>query len=123
MFWVRHDDGKHRILAGRTGFFAVDAAPRYRAAIQQALARAGRAGAFDMLIDNSGGQPLSSEVSKLFECIAADIRASSARRIAFISPGAVNRIQAKRITQAETDPRFRMFEDAGCAEAWLDERP
>jgi hypothetical protein len=122
MFSVRYDDRKGLLTSVRAGFFDLPEARRFGDAFRQALAQGERARvAFDILVDNSAGDPLSSDVAKYFEEIALDIRASRARRIAFISPGAVNRIQARRITRAGTDDRLCVFEDATSAEAWLAE--
>ena len=122
MFTIRHDAERRLVRVERWGLWDAEQAERYRTELASAVAEAERRpGSFDVLIDIGRAETMPQTATLIMADVATDIEAGPARRIAFAGPGALKRLQVRRLVG---DPsRFGMFDTIEEALNWLAERP
>ena len=120
MFEIRHDAECRLVRVERWGLWSAEQAERYRMELASAIAKAERrSGPFDVLIDIGRAETMPQAATLIMADVAADLEASPARRVAFAGPGALKRLQVRRLVG---DPsRFGMFDTMEEALNWLAE--
>ena len=120
MFKIRYDPERRLVRVERWGLWGAEQAERYRTELAAAVAEAkSRVGPFDVLIDIGRAETMPQPATLIMAEVAADLEAGPARRVAFAGPGALKRLQVRRLVG---DPsRFGMFDTMGDALHWLAE--
>ena len=118
MFSIRHDD-EHRLLhVVRWGLWDEEQAASYRTGLAAAVSDAERRwGRFDILVDIGRAETMPQSATRIMAAVADDLEAGRARRVAFAGPGALKRLQVRRLVGESS--RFGFFDTSAQALDWL----
>jgi hypothetical protein len=122
LFLIEPDSARKLLRITQTGNWTMETVQRYAAALSDAvrhmmLVDGVKHGELITLIDMTSKGVLPREVA---DALGRMVRPDSpSRRIAFVTSGALHRLQARRLV---SDPRVRIFDREADALAWLMER-
>lgn len=116
---IRVDENDRILYIKLVGYLDIATARRYADEVRTAVRKLAAAGpGWKMLANQEKLEIQSPEVMEFLSSVGPYLRASGLAKGAVYTPGALNRMQMKRVA---LDELFRTFASEGKARAWLDE--
>jgi hypothetical protein len=119
MYRIYFDEDKNILRLKLEGFWDIDIASRFSTDLMRKVGDVSRGGRVISILSDGSALPVQPvEVTEAFATLMLKISPLVRGRIAIITAGALNRLQAQRIF---TDKRYRVFDDSKAGEDWLAE--